>query len=167
MGMTRWKQTTRQALVSGAAASVLSAAALAAMGRIENGDAAGPVNGPSQWVHGRWAAYMRGASLRHTLVGYLVHHAMSTGWALLHERVFGRKKHRQTVAQRIALGAITAAAANIVDYQLTPKRLRPGFEVQLSRKALFVVYAAFAIGLTVSVVAASRSGKTNSHRARH
>mgnify|MGYP006154148737 CR=1 FL=1 len=39
--------------------------------------------------------------------------------------------------------------ANFVDYKLTPRRLQPGFEAQLSKKSLFLVYAAFAVGLTV------------------
>jgi hypothetical protein len=149
--MSDWRQAARQALISGATASVLSAIALALCGRVERNHAAGPLNGPSQWVYGRWAAFVRGASLRHTLVGFIVHHLTSTGWALLHERVFGSTKHSQPAARRLAFGAITAATANFVDFQLTPTRLRPGFEVQLSRKALFVVYATFALGLALSL----------------
>jgi hypothetical protein len=154
--MNEWKPAMRQAVISGAAASVLSAITLALCGRAENGHAAGPVNGPSQWVYGRRAAYVRGASLRHTLVGFLVHHVMSTGWALMHERLFGRDKQHHSFGKRVALGAVTATAANLVDFQVAPTRLRPGFEVQLSRKALFVVYAAFAVGLTVVLHSTAR-----------
>jgi len=137
----------RQSLVSGAVASVLSAAVLAICGQIENRRPAGPLNGPSQWVYGRWAARMRGPSVRHTLTGFLVHHVMATGWAVLHERYLARNKAQQTVPQRLARAGLTAGVANFVDFQLTPKRLRPGFETQLSRKSLLAVYAAFAIGL--------------------
>ena len=49
----------------------------------------------------------------------------------------------------------TGPLANIVDFQLTPKRFRPGFETQLSRKSLLAVYAAFAIGLAIA------SGRTS------
>jgi hypothetical protein len=150
-GMNEWKPAVKQALISGASASLLSAITLALCGRAENGRAAGPINGPSQWVFGRRAAYVRGASLRHTLVGFLVHHTMSTGWALLHERLFGRGKHNHSLAKRVARGAVTAAVANLVDFQVAPTRLRPGFEVQLSRKALFLVYAAFAVGLAATL----------------
>ncbi len=149
MYMQDWQTTLRQAAFSGAAAAVLSAIALGVCGRLEGGSAAGPNNGPSQWIWGRGAAYRRRASLRHTLVGYCVHHLMATGWAVLHERIFGARKHQQTAAQRISRAAATAATANFVDYQLTPLRLRPGFEVQLSKTSLFVVYAAFAVGLTL------------------
>ena len=148
--MIGWKQSARQALVSGAAASLLSAAVLAIAGKIENRAPAGPLNGPSQWIFGRQAAYRREPSVRHTLTGMLIHHAMATGWALLHERLFGRAKHAQSVPERLKRGAVTAATANFVDYQLTPKRLQPGFEAQLSKKSLFVVYAAVAAGLAVS-----------------
>ena len=147
-GMTS-KHLFRQALVSGAVASVLSTAVLALCGQIENRRAAGPINGPSQWVYGRWAARVRQPSLRHTLTGFLVHHAMATGWAFLHERAFGEHKAQQPFSKRLGRAAITATAANIVDFQLTPKRLRPGFETQLSRKSLFAVYATFAIGLAL------------------
>ncbi len=143
------KEQFRHALVSGAVASVLSTALLALCGQIENHRPAGPVNGPSQWVFGRWAARVRQPSLRHTLTGFLVHHVMATGWALLHERAFGEHKAQQPFAKRLGRAAVTATAANIVDFQLTPKRLRPGFETQLSRKSLFVVYAAFAVGLAL------------------
>jgi hypothetical protein len=147
--MNEWKRAGNQALRSGAAASLLSAAAMALLGHIENRSAAGALNGPSQWVFGRQAAYRRRASLRLTLTGILIHHLMATGWALLHERLLGRGKASQTPVQRLARAAATATVANIVDFRLTPQRFTPGFEHQLSRKSLLVVYAAFAVGLAI------------------
>lgn len=139
----------QQALISGAVASVLSTAVLALCGHIENRRPAGPLNGPSQWIFGRDAAQLRRPSLRHTLTGFLIHHATATGWAWIHERLFGARKDRQTMPQRLARAGATAAVANFVDYQLTPKRLQPGFEKQLSRKSMFAVYATFAVGLAL------------------
>lgn len=150
-GMSDSKELYQRALISGAVASVLSAVALALCGQIENRSPAGPINGPSQWIYGRWAARVRKPSLRHTLTGFLVHHVSATGWALIHERVLGRNKAQQSFPPRLGRAAVTATVANFVDFQLTPKRLRPGFETQLSRKSLFVVYAAFAIGLALVV----------------
>ena len=95
-GMTS-KQLFRQALVSGAVASGLSTAMLALCGQIENRRPAGPINGPSQWLFGRHAARVRRPSLRHTLTGFLVHHAMATGWAFLHERAFGEHKAQSAI----------------------------------------------------------------------
>jgi hypothetical protein len=147
--MSSTKERYRHALISGAVASVLSTAVLALCGQVENRRAAGPINGPSQWIHGRAAARVRRASVRHTLTGFLVHHVTATGWAAAHERFLGAHKAEQTFPQRLARAALTATVANVVDFQLTPKRLRPGFEMQLSRKSLFAVYAAFAIGLAL------------------
>lgn len=161
--MGEWKRAARQALISGTSASLLSTVVMALAGGIERRAPAGPVNGPSQWVYGRKAAYRRGFSLRHTLTGLLIHHLTATGWALLHERVFGRRKAAQPPARRLRNAAITATVANIVDYQLTPKRLRPGFDVQLSRKSMLAIYAAFAVGLTVYDLA-SRGRKTARHQ---
>lgn len=142
-----WKQTLTEALLSGAVASTLSAAVLGICGRAENGSAAGPVNGPSQWVWGRSAARRRAATLRYTLIGYLIHHAMASGWALVHERCWGNG--RRDLKRELGLGAATAAVACFVDYRLAPKRLRPEFEQQLSRTSLLLVYASFALGLAI------------------
>jgi hypothetical protein len=137
-------------LISGAVASVLSAAVLALCGHVENRRPAGPLNGPSQWVFGRYAARMKRPSLRHTATGFAIHHVTATGWAVLHERAFGNDKAGQSLPQRLARAALTSAVANVVDFQLTPKRLQPGFDQQLSRKSLLAVYAAFAIGLSIA-----------------
>ena len=135
-----WNVLAQRANVSGAAASVLSAIALAICGRIELGDPWAPLNGPSQWIFGPHAAHRSGPSLRYTLTGYLIHHLASVFWALTFERL----RSRRSIG---APAAATAAIACFVDYQLTPRRLTPGFERRLSRKSLGVVYVAFAIGL--------------------
>src|ERR1044072_3507961 len=136
-------------LISGAARSLLSAAVLALCGHVENRRPAGPINGPSQWLFGKQAAWKRKPSVRHTLTGFAIHHLTATGWAFLHERTFGRDKERQSLPTRLSRAATTAAVANFVDFQLTPERLQPGFNKQLSRKSLLAVYAAFAIGLAL------------------
>jgi hypothetical protein len=147
--MNDWKSSARQALVSGAGAGLISAAVMAAAGKIEGGTAAGPINGPSQWLFGRQAAYRRQPSVRHTATGLIIHCLTAAGWALLHERVFGRNKAAQPASVKLRNAAVTAAAANFVDYKLTPKRLQPGFDVQLSKTSMFAVYAAVAVGLTL------------------
>jgi hypothetical protein len=144
-----WREAFDRALVSGSAASLLSAVALAACGQIERGTPFGPQNGPSQWVWGERAAYRRDASLRHTAVGYGIHHMSSLLWATLHEKHVARLARDKPFAARLAAASFTALVANVVDFQLTPRRLKPGFEKQLSRKSLFAVYAAFAIGLAL------------------
>lgn len=143
-----WQRAISEAAVSGAVASVLSGCALAVCGRTESGTAAGPVNGPSQWLWGRTAAYRRDATLRHTLVGYVIHHLMASGWAFAHEYCWGARPRGWR--RELGIGAATAAAACFVDYRLTPQRLQPGFEVQLSKRSLLLVYASFAVGLALA-----------------
>jgi len=54
---------------------------------------------------------------------------------------------------RQAAGAVAASGiACFVDYQLTPKRLTPGFEHRLAKPELAHVYACFAAGLLVGTL---------------
>lgn len=146
--MTTWRRILSNAAVSGSVASLTSTAALALCGLLERGSAAGPLNGPSQWIWGRWAAYRRDASLPHTAVGYLIHHLSALFWAICNQGTFNRRPHPEKSGSReLSECAMTASMACFVDYQLTPKRLQPGYETQLSRYSLFVVYTAFALGL--------------------
>jgi hypothetical protein len=139
------------ALVSGACASVASVLMLLAWGRREAGDAAAPVNGPSQWIWGRHAPYRDGFSWRYTAVGYLVHHLASTFWALLYELARPGRRGAGPAAD-VAAALATAAVANAVDFQLTPQRLTPGFQQRLSRRGLLAVYAAFGAGLAAGAL---------------
>jgi hypothetical protein len=140
--MTGWRDAWREALRTGSTASLASTAALVARGQQERSDAAQPVNGPSQWVWGLHAPYERGFTVRHTVTGYLIHHAMSVFWAGLFEKA----RPRRPVAT-VAAASVTAAVAYVVDFHVVPRRLSPGFDVALSRRGLFATYAAFAIGL--------------------
>ena len=152
--MKRNRSLLLRALVSGSAGSLLSTLALAASGWRELGDPYAPLNGPSQWLFGRHAALKDGASIKHTLSGFVIHHAMSVFWAFFFERFRGR--HSAKVTDALLPAAATSAVACFVDYRLTPKRLTPGFERRLSRKSLALVYAAFAVGLAVASVFQSR-----------
>jgi hypothetical protein len=154
MAARTWRQALEAALVSGSAASVVSSIALGACGRREVNDAAAPLNGPSQWIWGRYAPYCDGFSVRHTVVGYAIHHLASIFWAVLFERFRPRTAAAMPI---VASAALTAASASVVDYQLTPHRLRPGFEKRLSRPALTAVYAAFALGLAAGALVNARS----------
>jgi hypothetical protein len=147
--MNPWKQALREGLVAGSVASLLSTAALVLAGRRENRDAAAPVNAISHWVWDRPALYRDGADLRHTVVGYVVHHAASVFWGVLHARAWGCRPEAKRPGPAFAGAATAAAVACFVDYRLTPRRLTPGFEHRLSSGALLAVYACFALGLAI------------------
>ena len=145
------------ALISGTNASVLSAVVLSACSKLEEDSAAGALNGPSQWVWGEREAYTREATLKHTVVGYGVHHVTSVFWALFYEHLFGRSRKRdlasQPVVQIAAEAGATATVAYFVDYQVAPKRLRPGFKKHLGPVSIFASYAGFAAGLAITTLA--------------
>jgi hypothetical protein len=140
---------------------VLSAVALAVCSKLEEGSAAGALNGPSQWIWGEREAHTRRATLRHTLVGYLIHHGTSIMWALGYEHVFGRGRERALdrvpASQIVAEAAGTAIVAYCVDYYFTPRRLRPGFKKHLGPAGIFAGYAAFALGLALTTLARRRA----------
>ena len=145
--MKDWKTAIRDGAVSGAAASILSTAVLSAMGRREAGSAYAPTNATSHWVWGDRAAVQDGPSWRYTALGYLIHHASASFWAVIYEKWFNASGHREPVLPAIAKGAAVAGLAAFVDYQLTPRRLQPGYEMRLSRKALLAVYAGFGLAM--------------------
>lgn len=146
--MPTWKEALREGAVSGSVASILSTAYLAWAGH-RRGVTAAPVNAVSHWFFGDRALHRDGASLRYTLTGFLVHHAASVFWGVLHAKVWGAREAAKEPLPAIG-GAVTAASvACFVDYRLTPKRLTPGFEHRLGRPEMANVYAWFAIGLAV------------------
>jgi hypothetical protein len=148
----RWKDAARDALVSGTSASVASALMLTACSAIERGRPAAGINAPSQWVWGRREGYARRASLRHTAIGYAIHHATSIFWAVFYERAFGARRGPKSTARILAEAAAMSVGAFVVDYGLTPKRFQPGFEKHLSPPAMVAVYAAFALGLAATTL---------------
>ena len=151
--METWKRAIWRGLASGCSASILSTAVLAAMGKRETGSLAAPTNAISHWIWGQKATMRDRPSLRYTLTGYLIHHASATFWAVLFERVAGQRLDRSGVPGKLAASAAASAVACLTDYQLTPPRLRPGYEQRLSRGALALVYGAFAIGLAAGAAA--------------
>lgn len=153
--MRSWQEAFQDGLVSGAAASAASATALAVCGGVEGSGPAAPVNAISHWLWGERAMFVNRATARHTLAGYAIHHSASVFWATLYEKFLAGSRPRS--AGRVAAAAGAAAGiACVVDYYLTPQRLRPGFEKRLSRASLFAVYAAFAAGLAATTLARQR-----------
>lgn len=88
--MISWRRTLRRALVSGSSASILSTAALMACGQRDCASAFAPVNATSHWLWKGRAIRQDGPSLRYTLVGYGIHHAMSILWAITYEKLAAR-----------------------------------------------------------------------------
>lgn len=149
----------REALMAGSFASVLSTFTLAWAGHSEVRSAVAPLNAVSHWRWGRPAFHQREFSVRHTLLGYSIHHCASIWWAAVHAAAMMHHPRSQQPAQVVAGALTTSVVACLVDFKCTPERLKPGFEHHLSRPQLGGVYLAFAAGLALGAMLA-RSGKT-------
>ena len=157
--MKTWPQAFRDGVISGSVGSILSTAVLSARGEQENGTPYAPNNAISHWFWGERAARQDGPSMRYTAVGYAIHHASATLWAVVYEKWFGEKADRGELVPAVAGGAAVACLACFVDYKMTPHRLQPGFEKRLSTPSLFLVYASFGAGLVMRGLAASRKDR--------
>ena len=155
--MTDWTTSMQRGVVSGAASSLVTTAALAMLGRTETGSAYEPMNAVSHWIWGDEAAEHDGFSLKYTVTGYAIHHVSATFWSVLFEKLAGEKLDKKDLRVTLATSAATSAIACLVDYKLTPKSMNPGYEMRLSKKSLAGVYAAFAIGLALGAVALRRN----------
>jgi hypothetical protein len=154
--MQSWKTSFQRGMVSGTTSSLLSTLVLAATGKGETNSMFAPTNAISHWLWGDKAARRDGPSWRYTLVGYAIHHASATFWAVLFERVMGNQLDQKEPALALQAATAASAVACFTDYQLTPHRLRPGYEKRLSTPALALVYGAFGLGLAAGAMLCRR-----------
>jgi hypothetical protein len=143
-------------VLSGSVASVTSTFGLGICGQWESGSAAGPINGPSQWLWGEAEAYTKETTWRHTATGYLIHHAMSILWANVFEELQSRSQN-PSMTSTCANAAIVSTLGYVVDYGVAPRRLRPGFKKHLGPASIFCVYASFGVGLVFATWLSSRA----------
>jgi len=146
------KQSLREGAVAGTLGGLLSTAALALCGLRTNGSAVAPINAVSHWVWGDEAVVQDRPTLRHTITGLATQHAAAIFWAVLYSRLFGHRREAKDPVNAIAGGIATSAAAYVIDYTITPRRLRPGYEYRLDGKGMFAVYAALALGLAAGAI---------------
>lgn len=153
--MKSWIQAVRDSSLSGSIASAATTAA-AALGQVELGRAAAPLNAVSDVFWGDAAARRNALSGKYTGTGVVLNHGSSMVWAVVYEKLFGRAR---TVPGMLLGGAAVAVLAYVTDYHLVPKRLTPGYEKRLSRRALAGIYGALALGLSAGAML-RRSGFT-------
>ncbi len=165
--MSTWGNAIGKGMLSGSIASVASTIVLSLRGQQEEGTAYAPTNATSHWLWGQRAIRRNGPSARYTLVGYAIHHASSTLWAVIYEKWLGQQPVWRSPAPVLAGGTAVAALACFVDYRLTPKRLRPGFEQRLSKGSLVLVYGAFGLALGIRGLLAARLASHRQHQPAH
>ncbi len=161
----------RRAAVSGTCASLLSTGMLACGGSVDCGSAFAPVNAVSHWIWGDRAIHTNRPSVRHTVLGYVIHHAMSVFWAAFYEGAMAvsathgdahpgaRPAAYPSTPTRVLGGLAIAGIACFVDLKCTPHRLTPGFERRLSPGMLALVYVAFGLALPLGAMLLRHAGK--------
>lgn len=154
--METWKTALQRGMVSGTTASLVSTVALGALGKGENNSMFAPTNAISHWLWGDKAALQNQPTMRYTFIGYAIHHASATFWAVLFEKVMGRRLDSKDVGLTLAAATAASAVACFADYQLTPRRLHPGYEMRLSKPSLALVYGAFGLGLAAGALLCRR-----------
>jgi hypothetical protein len=161
--MTPWMQAAKSGIASGAAASSLSTAVLAARSRQEAGSAYAGTNATSQVLWGKEALRANAPSVKHTVAGFLIHQGAAMLWATLYERHASGPDGQRSPLRALGVGAAVAALAFVVDYTVTPPRFRPGYEKRVSARSLAMVYVALAVGLAMrDVLATAGSGASPS-----
>ncbi|BAL95608.1 hypothetical protein [Rubrivivax gelatinosus] len=148
------RSVVRDTLTDGLLAAGLSTVALVWRGREESTPSA-PLNAISHWIWPRRALRQDEPSLRHTATGTAIHIASSMLWAGVYDLIRARRR-RPTPLNAMADAAAVTAVAALVDLQLVPRRLTPGFEHRLSRPSLSLVYGSFAVGLALGGLVALR-----------
>lgn len=159
--MNSWNTIWRRGLVDGAAASVLSATALSLRGQAEGAGPYAPINAVSRWLWKDEALAHHEPDLRHTLTGYLIHHGCATFWGIVFEGACGPLLERREALLTVSAGLAAGAASCFVDYQLTPQRLRPGYEAHLSKPSLALVYAGLGLGMALGAMLCRRTPGQN------
>lgn len=141
----------RRAAASGMVAGLCAAGAAAYSSRKEGSTAYAPLNAVTHCVWPERAPREQGFSVRHTVLGLVIHQAAAVFWALLFERMVPRAPRKHPAAV-VAAAAGTAATAYVVDYHVVPKRLTPGFEAHLGPRSMTRVYVGIALGLAVAAL---------------
>lgn len=153
--MVQANQLARRALVSGFFAGLATAVAAAFFGALEKRRPLAPINATSHVIWGEEAAHAPQPELRYTLPGLALNFGAGVFWAAIYERLFGRAAEKSG-SKAVLGGAAVATAAYLVDYHLVPSRLTPGWERQISPRALALVFGALALSLPVRSLAQRR-----------
>jgi hypothetical protein len=148
---------TKDILLPGIAAGLLSTAALGICARLHGKRAAAPVSAVSHWLWPQEANQTAHPKPRHLLTGLAIHQMMSIGWAAgnalgvaaARRAISPSRGPRNERTRRVALAAATTLAAAAGDYIVVPKRFTPGFEYHLPVAHIAAVYLAFGAGLVV------------------
>jgi hypothetical protein len=128
------------------------ASALAMLARAEGKGALQPLNATSHWLHGEQAGFVTRADAAHILLWDSRPTTPRRGFGRSCSRDWIRGRRSPAPIGLLRDSAIIAAIAAAVDYGITPKRLTPGWEAVLSKRAIATTYIAMAFGLTAGAL---------------
>ena len=155
--MSDWQEWLQDSLSTGAVATVATTVAAAACGQAEDGHVIAPINAVSHILWGDEAATHEEPSYQYTLPGLALNAVAVTGWAGVHELLFGKAAAQGRTAEVLLGGAFVSALAFVTDHRVVPDRLTPGFEKRLSNGSLLGIYGTLAIALGVGSLLRHRS----------
>jgi hypothetical protein len=145
--MTAFDNVMKHSLQTGAVASTTTALTTAVLGATEIQNVVAPINAVSHIAWGDGAVAQDEPSVKYTLTGLALNTAAVTGWAAVHELLFGHYLKRGNLPAALLGGAATSALAFVTDYYVVPRRFTPGFERRLSGGSLLGIYSVLAVSL--------------------
>jgi hypothetical protein len=140
------KTFTKRSIVSGSTAGVASALAAAYAVKIGGHRPAAAFNAVSHCLWSKRAFRQEQTSVRYTALGAGIHIGSAIFWGVLFEALRGPSTKRMTP---LGAAAVTAVVAYVVDYHVVPKRVTPGYDVHMSKRALAGTYVALAVGFVL------------------
>jgi len=149
--------TARYALYSGAMAGLASLLSVMAAARSEGRGALQPVNATSHWLHGEKAGRLKRADASHTGVGLATHAASAMFWAAPFA-YWASRTGPHSLPRLLCGAAALSAFAALFDYGAIPRRITPGWELAVSKRAVAGAFVAMAVGLAAGAWAAQRQG---------
>lgn len=144
----------RYMLFSGLGASIAALTSVAALARSEGRPAVVPINATSKWFWGDGAGEQSRFDLKHTPLGIATNICAGMFWGALFGAV---RDHRRTAPHQLVCdGAILAGTAGALDYGILPRRLTPGWELQISSRSVLLSLTAMAAGAVLGDLVAQR-----------
>jgi hypothetical protein len=140
----------REGIVAGLVAAAATAGALVGFGRA-HGSAWAPLAAIAHMIAGP-----RATSAAPTpgliLAGVMIHAISLLVWGILFALLVGRLRGWLLLLASLCFTGL----ACVVDYVIVPVRLRPGFELVVTRGELAVVYVVLALGLALGLAVGRR-----------
>ena len=121
-----------------------------AVADFEGNDAFAPVNAISHIAFQDKSLGQTGPQPKFFLTGLLLNLSAMLGWAAVSEAIY-RALHipPHQILSTFVMAVAISVAAYFTDFRLVPERFTPGFEIVISRKGLYVVYALLTFALFV------------------